>query len=208
MLLLLLLEFLLDLHAAGRRVPLCAVGHFVVVVDAAAAAAAAAAARCGRRRCGGRRRGGGGGGGGCRHLVAQQADVFDGFQLDRIAEELVAVAFSLDLAEDVDAVVVAQGPGHLVVVHRRMILLDAPEPGQSRRIRDLEHARFAVLPGDVVRVALTGVVEQLLQKVPQQSAVGARVQPFAGTVPAARSWPSSRLFAVQRHRRHGRSWQR
>ena len=87
MLLLLLLEFLLDLHAAGRRVPLCAVGHFVVVVDAAAAAAAAAAARCGRRRCGGRRRGGGGGGGGCRHLVAQQADVFDGFQLDRIAEE-------------------------------------------------------------------------------------------------------------------------
>lgn len=48
-----------------------------------------------------------------------------------------------------------------------MILLDAPQFGQSGRIYDFEHARFPILPRYVVRVPLGGVVEQLLQKVPQ-----------------------------------------
>ena len=128
---------------------------------------------------------------------------------------LVAVAFALDLAEDVDAVVVAQGARHLVVVHRRVVLLDAPETGQTGRIGDLEDARFAVLPGDVVRVALAGIVEQLLQKVPQQPAVGARVQAVAAGAGAARRLGFGAAAAAaaavgrtfggrQRHGRHGR----
>ena len=42
---------------------------------------------------------------------------------------LVAVSLPLDLAEDVDAVVVAQRPGHLIVVHGQVVLLDTPQPG-------------------------------------------------------------------------------
>ena len=33
---------------------------------------------------------------------------------------------SLDFPENVDAVVVSQCPGHLVVVHRQVVLLNAP----------------------------------------------------------------------------------
>lgn len=52
---------------------------------------------------------------------------------------LVAVSLPLDLPEYVDPVVVAQGPRHLVVVHRQVVLLDTPETGQTSRINDLEH---------------------------------------------------------------------
>ena len=87
---------------------------------------------------------------------------------------LVAVALSLDLPEYVDPVVVPQRPRHLVVVHGEVVLLDAPQLGQARRVDDLEHAGVLVLPRDVGGVAPGGVVEQLLQKVPQEAAV--RVQ--------------------------------
>ena len=109
------------------------------------------------------------------------------------------MAFSLYFAEDVDPVVIAEGPGHLVVVHGRMVLLDAPEASQSGRIGDFEDARFAVLPGDVVRVALARVVEQLLQEIPQQATVRAGIQSVARTASGRAA-----VFAVQRHRRHGR----
>jgi hypothetical protein len=44
---------------------------------------------------------------------------------------LVAVPLSLDLPEDVDPVVVAEGAGHLVIVHRQVVLLDTPQPKQK-----------------------------------------------------------------------------
>ena len=117
------------------------------------------------------------------------------------------MTLSLDFAEDVDPVIIAEGPGHLVVVHGRMVLLDAPESSQSGRIRDFKHARLAVLPGDVVRVALTGIVQQLLQEIPQQPTVGSRIQSVARTASASAASRSA-LFARQRHWRHRRSWKR
>ena len=53
---------------------------------------------------------------------------------------LVAMPLSLDLAQDVDPVVVAQRPRHLVVVHGQVVLLDAPEARQPRGINYLEHS--------------------------------------------------------------------
>ena len=81
---------------------------------------------------------------------------------------------ALDLPEYVDSVVVAQRPRHLVVVHGEVVLLDAPQLGQPRRVHDLEHARLLVLPRDVGRVPPRRVVQELLQEVPQQPPV--RVQ--------------------------------
>jgi hypothetical protein len=81
------------------------------------------------------------------------------------------MALALDLPQYVDAVVVAQGPTHLVVVHGEMILLDAPEPSQARGVDDFEDPGVPALPRDVVGVTLRGIVEQLLEKVPEQSAV-------------------------------------
>lgn len=81
------------------------------------------------------------------------------------------MALPLDLAQDVDPVVVAQGPGHLVVVHRQVVLLDPPQPGQPGWVDNLEDARLLVLPLDVAGVPLRPVVQQLLQKVPQQATI-------------------------------------
>lgn len=47
---------------------------------------------------------------------------------------------------------------HLVIIHTQVILLDAPQPGQTGRVGDLEHARLLALPLDVGRVPLAGVV--------------------------------------------------
>ena len=52
-----------------------------------------------------------------------------------------------------------------------MILLNAPQLRQSCWIHDLENASVAVLPRYVVGVALRGVVEELLEEVPQQTPI-------------------------------------
>lgn len=44
---------------------------------------------------------------------------------------LVAVSLALHFPQDVDAVVIAEGPRHLVVVHGQVILLDAPQLGKA-----------------------------------------------------------------------------
>lgn len=81
------------------------------------------------------------------------------------------MSFSLDLPQDVHSVVIPQGTRHLVVVHGQMILLDAPQLSQTRGVHNLEHPSLAVLPRYVTRVPLGGIVQQLLQEVPQQPPV-------------------------------------
>ena len=101
------------------------------------------------------------------------------------------MALALHLSQDVDSVVVPggggrvtccpdtgltvspQGPAHLVVVHAEVVLLDAPQARQAGGVDYLEDARLLVLPLDVGGVALAGVVEQLLEEVPEEAAVGA-----------------------------------
>lgn len=78
---------------------------------------------------------------------------------------------ALHLAQNVDAIVVAQCARHLVVVHRQMVLLDAPQLRQAGGVDDLEDARVAALPRNEVGVALLAIVQQLLQEVPQQATV-------------------------------------
>lgn len=80
---------------------------------------------------------------------------------------LVTVPLALDLPQNVDSVVVPQRARHLVVVHGKMVLLDAPQLGQSRRIDNFEHARIPILPRNVTGVPLGGVVQQLLEEVPE-----------------------------------------
>ena len=106
------------------------------------------------------------------HLLAEERNVLDTLQLTRITEELVAVALSLHLPQDVDSVVISQCSTHLIIVHAQMIFLNAPEPGQPGRVNDFEDSRLLVLPLYVGGVSLPGVVQQLLQEVPEQPPVG------------------------------------
>jgi len=106
------------------------------------------------------------------HLLSQQRDVLDTLQLAWISEKLVTVAFALNLSKDVDSVVISQRPTHLVIVHGKMIFLNAPESCEPGGIDDLENASLLVLPLDVGGVPLAGVVQQLLKEIPKESAVG------------------------------------
>jgi len=81
------------------------------------------------------------------------------------------VALSLDLAQNIHAVVVAQSSRHLVVVHGKVVFLDTPQFGQTGRVDNLEDAGVTALPGNVAGVPLCGVIEQLLQKVPQKATI-------------------------------------
>ena len=85
---------------------------------------------------------------------------------------LVAMTFTLNFSENIDSIIISQSSAHLVIVHAQMVLLNAPEPGQTSRINNLEHACLIVLPLDVGSVPLSGVVQELLQEVPEQSSVG------------------------------------
>lgn len=128
--------------------------------------------------------------GGCRgHLLSQQGNVLDVLQLCGVAQEsakstfifnvysrayqclLVTVSLSLDFPQDVHSVVVPQSSGHLVVVHREVVLLDSPQFGQSWGINDLENASISVLPRNISGVSLSGVIQQLLQKVPKKASI-------------------------------------
>ena len=93
------------------------------------------------------------------------------FNSKEVGNLLVAVSLSLDFAKNVYSVIISQRSRHLVVVHRQVVLLNAPQLGQPGRVDDLEHTRLLVLPRDVACVALALIVEQLLQKVPEQTTV-------------------------------------
>jgi hypothetical protein len=93
------------------------------------------------------------------------------FKKGGILNLLVAMALSLDLAQDVYAVVVAKGSGHFVVVHGEMVLLDAPKLGQAGGVHNFEDASIAALPGNVAGIPLCRVVEKLLKEIPQEATI-------------------------------------
>ena len=72
------------------------------------------------------------------------------------------MTFALNFSQNVDSIIISESSTHLVVVHAQMVLLNAPEPGKSGRIDDLEHTGLLVLPLDVGGVPLAGVVQKLL----------------------------------------------
>jgi len=57
-----------------------------------------------------------------------------------------------------------------------VILLYAPQLGQTRRVDDLEHAHFLIFPRYETGETLMGVVEQLLQEIPQETTVWGQQQ--------------------------------
>ena len=67
---------------------------------------------------------------------------------------LVAMPLSLDFSENVDSVVVSECPGHLVVVHAEVVLLDSPQLGQTGRVDNFEDPGVLVFPGYVGSVTL------------------------------------------------------
>ena len=88
---------------------------------------------------------------------------------------LIAMPLSLHFPQNVDSVIISQSTRHLVVIHWQVIFLNAPKFGQSGRINNLEHTRILILPSNVRSISLLRVVEQLLQEVPQQPAVGVQL---------------------------------
>lgn len=67
---------------------------------------------------------------------------------------LIAMAFSLDLAQNVDAIIVAKSSRHFVIVHGQVIFLDAPQFGQTSGINDFENTGFPTFPGYEIAVTL------------------------------------------------------
>ena len=96
------------------------------------------------------------------------------------------MSLSLHLPQNVDSVVISESATHLVIIHAQVVFLNAPEPGQARRVDNLEDSGLLVLPLDVGGVPLPRVVKQLLQEVPQQPPVGGGRLPVL-SVPGPRS---------------------
>lgn len=110
------------------------------------------------------------------------------------------MSLALHLAQNVHSIIVSQGPWHLVVVHGQMVLLDAPKFGQPWWVDNFEHSGVAILPRDVVRVALHGIVEQLLEEVPKETTVCERRHLFVNTLWCATQGffsPLSKRYCVQ-----------
>jgi len=75
--------------------------------------------------------------------------------------------FSLNFAKDIDPVVITESSRHLIIVHGKVIFLDAPQFCQSCWVYDLKHSSVMVLPCYIVGVTLGRVIQQLLEEVPQ-----------------------------------------
>lgn len=80
---------------------------------------------------------------------------------------LVTVPLALNFSQYVYAVVVPQSTRHLIVVHRQVVLLNAPELGEASWVDNFEDTGVAALPCDIVAVALLVVVQKLLKEVPE-----------------------------------------
>lgn len=81
------------------------------------------------------------------------------------------MSFPLNLTQNIHAVVVPKSPAHFVVIHGEMILLYPPKSRQSRRIDDFEHPCIPAFPRDVMCIPLRGVVQKLLQEIPEKSTI-------------------------------------
>jgi len=82
------------------------------------------------------------------------------------------VPFALNFSQDINTIIIPQSPGHFVIVHTEVVLLDAPQTGEPSWVDDFEDAGLSVAPRDKPGVLLVLVVEQLLEEVPQQASVG------------------------------------
>lgn len=52
-----------------------------------------------------------------------------------------------------------------------MVLLYSPQTGKAGWVHYLEYPSFHILPGDEAAIPLCGIVEELLEKIPQQAPV-------------------------------------
>ena len=84
---------------------------------------------------------------------------------------LVTMSFSLDFSKNIHSVVVSQGSTHLVIVHAKMVFLNAPQSSQTSWINNFKHPSLLIFPLDVGCVSLTRVVEKLLEKIPEETAI-------------------------------------
>jgi len=100
------------------------------------------------------------------HLLPEQRDVFDRFELCWIPKELVTVSFSLHLPQNIDSVVIPKSSAHFVIIHTKMIFLYSPQPGQTCWVHYFEDSSLLILPLNVRCVSLSRIVQQLLEEVP------------------------------------------
>ena len=68
------------------------------------------------------------------------------------------MSLALDFSQNVDSVIISERARHLIVVHRQVIFLNAPEFGQPRGVDDFKHTRVFVFPSDIRSISLLGVV--------------------------------------------------
>lgn len=80
---------------------------------------------------------------------------------------LVTVSLALNFSQDVHSVVISQCTRHFVVIHRQMVLLNAPELCEASWVHDFKDAGVAALPGNIVAISLLVVVQKLLKEVPK-----------------------------------------
>lgn len=68
---------------------------------------------------------------------------------------LIAMAFSLNLTQNIDAIIVAKSTRHFIIVHGQVILLDAPQFRQTSGVNDFEDTGFTTFPGYEITVTLS-----------------------------------------------------
>lgn len=63
-----------------------------------------------------------------------------------------------------------------------MILLNTPKTGEAGWVDDFEDTCAYISPGDVSGISAISVIEQLLEEVPQEAAVGAGLHRLVRTL--------------------------
>ena len=83
-------------------------------------------------------------------LVSSSFKYFHNLSPRRIVDELVDEPLAVDLGEDAPLVIISQGSAHRLVVHIRLVLVEAPQPGHRLAVHNLKHASLPVHPFDVL----------------------------------------------------------
>lgn len=81
-------------------------------------------------------------------------------------DKLVDQTLSIHLGQDATLVVVPERPSHGLVVHVGLVLVQAPEAGDSLGVDQLEDTLLTVGPLDVAGAVIT-ILQQLQQEFPQ-----------------------------------------
>ena len=87
---------------------------------------------------------------GAQQSAVYLSDAADGGNVHKLVNQPLTV----DLGEDAPLVIISQRSPHRLVVHVRLVLVEAPQPGHCLAVHQLEDALLPVGPFNELRAAV------------------------------------------------------